>query len=419
MTQIPRDDSFDSTLALLREGYAFVSNRCRRYGTDVFQTRLMLRSAFCARGEEAARMFYHPDRFTRKGALPPMTLLLLPDFSSAVLLDGEAHRWRKRMLMSLMSPASIRRIVELMTAGWEARIARWEDGRSVVLLHEAQEILCQAACAWAGVPLAEGEVPRRARELAAMVEGAGAVGPRAIRGLLLRSRAERWIRDVILRVRAGELDPTEGSALQVLAWHRDPDGELLDPDVATVEMINLLRPTVSVAWYITFAAVALHRHPESRLRIRAGEDDYLFWFVQEVRRFYPLFPLIAGRARCPFEWRGHRFAKGTWVILDLYGTNHDPASWEEPERFWPERFRHWNGSAFNLVPQGGGDHDTGHRCAGEWITIELVRSAVRLLTTALHYEVPEQDLGIDLGRIPALPASRFVIQHVRRSQVLR
>src|SRR5690348_1825865 len=31
----------------LREGYAFISNRCRRFGSDLFQTRLMLTRAVC------------------------------------------------------------------------------------------------------------------------------------------------------------------------------------------------------------------------------------------------------------------------------------------------------------------------------------------------------------------------------------
>lgn len=40
----------DSTLALLSEGYAFVPRRCERYGSDVFETRLMLTRAVCMMG---------------------------------------------------------------------------------------------------------------------------------------------------------------------------------------------------------------------------------------------------------------------------------------------------------------------------------------------------------------------------------
>jgi fatty-acid peroxygenase len=71
---------------------------------------------------------------------------------------------------------------------------------------------------------------------------------------------------------------------------------------------------------------------------------------------------------------------------------------------------------FNFIPQGGGDYSNGHRCAGEWITVELVKTAVRLLTTNMRYKVPKQNLRIGLSRMPAIPESRFVIKTVRRTQ---
>lgn len=413
MSQIPRDKALDSSLALLSEGYAFISNLCRRNRSDVVETRVMLAQVFCMLGEEAARIFYQPDRFTRVGAMPRPTLKLLQDRGSVQLLDGEAHRWRKQMFMSLMTPAGIQRLADLTDEEWRAGIARWTRMDEVVLLHEAQLVLCRAVCRWAGVPLAEAEAEPRRREFAAMIDGAGAIGPRNWWGMRLRARSERWARQIIDEVRAGGLEPPEGSAAQVSAWHRDPDGNLLDPEVAAVELINVLRPTVAVGHFITFAALALHEHPECLRRLEDGGDEDLDLFVQEVRRFYPMFPCVGGRVREEFDWRGRHFAKGTWVLLDIYGTNHDARIWQEPEVFRPERFRCWDESAFNFVAQGGGDHARGHRCPGEWITIEILKRAVRLLTTCMRYDVPEQDLLVDLSRMPALPASRFVITNVR------
>ncbi len=412
MPHIPRDVTLDSSLALLSEGYRFISNRCRRLNSDVFETRLMLTPAVCVLGEDAARMFYEPGRFTRRGALPITALTLLQDRGSVAMMDEEVHRHRKQMFMSLMTPESIQRLVDLMAGRWRAYIRRWEGMNEVVLHREVQGILCQAVCEWAGVPLPESEVRWRTREFASMIEGAGAVGPRNWWGQLLRARTEDWIQRVIKQVRSGEIRVPEGSAAHVVAWHRDLNGELLEPEVAAVELINLLRPTVAVARFITFAALALHEHPEARRRLRDGDEAYLDWFVQEVRRFYPFFPVVGGRARTGFEWRGHHFGKGTWVLLDLYGTNHDPRIWGDPDAFRPERFGAWDGSPFSFIPQGGGDHYANHRCAGEWITIELVKKAVRLLTTAMRYEVPEQDLSINLSRMPAIPKSRFVIRRV-------
>ena len=413
MAGIPRDESLDGTLALLSNGYTFISDRCRRYGSDIFETRLMLRKAVCIMGEDAARIFYEPDRFTRKGAMPQTTLRLLQDKGSVQQLDGEAHRWRKRMFMSLMTPDAIRHLADLTDREWRARAAEWQAMDRVVLLDEVRGILCRAVCAWAGVPLSADEVGRSTREFGAMIDEAGTVGPRNLWGLMLRGRSERWIRGIVDAIRAGDLAVREGSAADIIARHRDPDGNLLDTTVAAVELINVLRPTVAVARFVMFAALALHDHPGSRRKLQAGDEDHLDLFVQEVRRFYPFFPIIGGRVRNEFDWRGHRFAKGDWVLLDLYGTNHDPRIWPEPDTFQPERFRRWDGSAYDFVPQGAGDHHRGHRCPGEWITIEIMKQAVRLLTTAMHYDVPEQDLRIDLSQMPAKPKSGFVIGNVR------
>jgi fatty-acid peroxygenase len=157
----------------------------------------------------------------------------------------------------------------------------------------------------------------------------------------------------------------------------------------------------------------LHQYPESPEKLKSGGEEYLELFVQEVRRFYPFFPFTGGRVLEAFDWRGHHFSKGTWMLLDLYGTNHDARIWNDPDKFQPERFRQWNKSAFNFIPQGGGDYYSNHRCPGEWITIEIMKRAVRLLTTAMHYEVPAQDLEINLSRMPAIPKSRFIIYRVR------
>lgn len=414
---IPRDPSPDATLALLRRGYRFVAERCRRHGSDAVQTRLMLRPVVCAYGEDAARAFYHPDRFTRRNAMPETTLRLLQDRGSVQQLQGAAHRARKRMFLDLAAPPARQRLIAAADEEWRRRIAVWHGQGGAVLLPEAEGILCRAACRWAGVPLTERDAPRRTRELSAMIADAGSVGPRAWRALWLRRRTEAWLRSLVERVRGGRLAAAPDTALAAIATHQDADGSLLDADTAAVELLNVLRPTVAVARFVAFAALALHEHPEWRERLgrqspaadAAAERRH---FVQEVRRFYPFFPAVGGRVREPFEWRGRHFAAGEWFLLDLYGTNHDPRLWDEPGVFRPERFRDWDGSAFGFVPQGAGGFEDGHRCPGEWIAIELLDQAVHMLTHAMRYEVPAQDLAVDLAVMPTAPASGLVIERV-------
>jgi fatty-acid peroxygenase len=412
---IPRDASLDSTLALFREPYDFVSNRCRRHGTDLFEARVMLRRTICMTGPEAAKLFYDQDRFIRRGAMPEPIRATLLGKGGIQGLDDQDHRHRKRMFLSLMTPESIGRLGDLVADHWRVQARRWVSMDRVVLYPELHPILTRAVCAWAGVALAEGEVIRRTRQLVAMFDAAGSLGPRHLWSRLARRRAERWIGGIVEQVRAGRLSPPEQSPLHVIASYRGPDDVLLPARLAAVAVLNLLRPTVAVSVFITFAAHALHRHPECRERLAKDEDGYRDLFVQEVRRFYPFFPAVMARVRQDFEWRGYHFPQGRSVMLDLYGTDRDARTWDSPDEFRPERFRHWDQSPFNFIPQGGGEHHVTHRCPGEWITIALMKVALGFLTNGMTYDVPEQDLRIDRARLPALPHSRFVISNVRES----
>ena len=104
---IPRDGAPDSTLALLSEGYAFIPKRCRQFGSPLFAARLMLSPAVCMSGAEAAAHFYDGDRFTRRHALPPTTFALIQDKGSVMVMDGQAHRHRKQMFLSLTGPEAL------------------------------------------------------------------------------------------------------------------------------------------------------------------------------------------------------------------------------------------------------------------------------------------------------------------------
>ncbi|MDQ2678180.1 MAG: cytochrome P450 [Actinomycetota bacterium] len=409
---LPSDRSVDGALALWAEGYTYISRRARRIGSDAFRTRMASRRVVCATGEEAVRQFYEPGRMTRRGAIPPTTLRLLQDKGSVQTLDGPAHRVRKTLFLELLGPDRVRELVGAFERAWLRRLRVWSSADEVVLIDQVREVLCDAVCEWAGVPIAESDLGRRARQLAAMVEGAGSIGPRNWRALVLRRRAERWAEGVVAAARRGAPAPPEDSVLAHIAAHRDVDGEQLPVDVAAVELLNVLRPTVAVGNFVVFAALALHDHPDLRPLIDL-DDVALDGFVQEIRRTSPFFPALGGRVLEPFEWRGHRFERGSWMVLDLYGTNHDPSRWERPDEIRPLRHVERPPTAYDLVPQGGGDPAEGHRCPGELVTVELTKAAVRRLTTSMSYEVPPQNLAVDLHRFPAMPASGFVIDRVR------
>lgn len=413
VTEIPQDRSFDSTFALIRDPYRFISRRCQSNGFDLFETRLLLQKTICMTGPEAARLFYDPSRFVRRSAMLKSIQKTLLGEGGVQGLDDARHRQRKQMFMSLMTPVRIEELVRHASEEWQSCIRKWASMREVVLYDELHALLTRAACAWAGVPLAESEVSTRTREIAALFDHAGSIGFRHLWSRWARKRTDRWMEDIVEKIRGGHIRPREDSAAHIISWHRDLDGELLAPHVAAVELINVVRPTVAVSVYIVFVAHALQAHPDLREKLAGGDEDIAEAFVQEVRRYYPFFPAVAARVRQAFEWNGYRFPQGQRVILDLYGTNHDRRTWERPEGFEPERFRRWDGSPFNFIPQGGGDHHAGHRCPGEWIALALMKQAVDFLVRHTRYDVPKQDLQLDWSRLPPVPPSRFVISNVR------
>ncbi|WP_430261263.1 cytochrome P450 [Neorhizobium sp. IRS_2295] len=412
MASIPSERIPDSTIALIRDPYRFISDGCRRHQSDLFETRLLLQRTICMTGPEAASLFYDPNLFVRQGAMPKAIQKTLLGEGGVQGLDGRPHLHRKHLFMSRMSPDQIRELSRLTAAEWQMRMGTWTSRADVTLYTEFQNLLTRASLAWVGVPLPEADAQRRTRDIVALFDHAGSVGIRHLWSRWSRRRADRWLANLVEEVRSGRLQLSEHSAVHAIAWHRDQDGKLLPPRVAAVELLNVIRPIVAVSVYMVFVAQALHMHPHVRDKLRSGDDDYTHLFVQEVRRYYPFFPAVAARTRKSFEWKGHRFPTGHRVMLDLFGTNHDARTWERPEEFEPERFRQWDGGQFNFIPQGGGDHSVHHRCPGEWITIELMKQATVMLTRQLEYDVPEQDLRIEWSRMPALPRSRFVVSNV-------
>ncbi|WLD93871.1 cytochrome P450 [Alkalihalobacillus sp. AL-G] len=412
--QVPHDKSLDNSLALMQEGYLFIQNRVDRYESDLFEARLMGQKVICMSGQEAAKVFYDSERFQRKGAAPKRIQKSLFGVGGIQTMDGKAHIHRKLLFMSLMTAKHQKRLAELTIEQWQASISQWEGAEKVVLFDEAKDILCRTACDWAGVPLKESEVKERADDFSAMVDAFGAVGPRHWKGRRARNRAEEWIRGVIEDVRAGKLGAEEGSALSAMAFHKELDGSELDTQMAAVELINVLRPIVAIATFITFSALALHKHPECKEKLQSGKSDYLEMFAQEVRRYYPFGPFVGARVRKDFSWNKCKFNEGMLVLLDMYGTNHDSRLWENPNEFRPERFEEWEGSLFDFIPQGGGDPAKGHRCPGEGITVEVMKASIDFLINKVSFEVPEQDLSYSLVKMPNLPESGFVMKNIRR-----
>jgi fatty-acid peroxygenase len=400
----------DQTLSLWREGYAWMPNRRHMLGVRDFRASLLGQSVACVCGPEAAQRFYDEAYFQRQDAMPGPVQRTLTGLDAVHSLDGPPHRHRKDMFLALRDPAGVQALVDRVLVEWEASIRRWAGHERVVLFDEAAQVLTRAVCAWAGLPQ-DGNLVTSA-DLTALVDGFGTLGPRHWRGRRARARAEQRLEASVRRARAAPERRDDGSMFARIITHREQDGRLLEARTAAVEILNVLRPTAAIAWFVSFAAHALHRWPACRARLQSDDPAFAVAFAQEVRRFYPFAPFMGARAQQDVPWDDDRIEPGTLVLLDLFGHNHDENLWEKPWHFVPERFLGHRPGQFDLVPQGAGDPATGHRCPGEDIVVATLAALVPRLAR-LEYEVPDQDLAIPLARIPTRPRSGVVLDKVR------
>lgn len=155
---MPRPLGFDSSRALRADPYRFIATQCRALETDVFETRILLRRTICVSGPAAARLFHDTTRFERAGAACEPLHSTLFCSGGAQGVHGDARRVRKALFLELLSAQRLADLAERTKQAWRRRAATWSAGRTLVLHAQAQRVLTDAVCAWAGVPLSEQEL---------------------------------------------------------------------------------------------------------------------------------------------------------------------------------------------------------------------------------------------------------------------
>ena len=406
----------DNTLAFLADGYRFISKRMKKYETDIFVTRILGKKAICITGEEASRLIYHPDLFERNNALPKRIQKSIFGEHAIQTMDGEQHLHRKQLFLSLLTKDQESKLSKIVSKNWEDKAVTWILTDEIILKEEADEVFCKSALEWAGIPCDKNKVKEKAVDFAYLVDSFGGVGARYWKGRAARKRLEKWLENLIHEVRGRKLTVEEGTVLYAMSYYIDLTGQRLSDHMAAIEIINVIRPIIAVSTYLTFAALALYKHPRWKDRLLTKYVLNMDMFLKEVRRFYPFGPVLGAKVKQDFTWKQVQFHKGDMALLDVFGTNRDPRKWEKANRFWPDHFRDWSGNLFDFIPQGGGDPASGHRCPGEGITMSLMKVSIEFLLHTIEYEVPIQDLRVSLVRMPTRPKSGFRMNNIKRKR---
>ncbi|KAL3642295.1 hypothetical protein CASFOL_013110 [Castilleja foliolosa] len=93
---------------------------------------------------------------------------------------------------------------------------------------------------------------------------------------------------------------------------------------------------------------------------------------------------------------GYDIEPSTMVLVNAWAIGRDPSSWEEPEKFMPERFMNssvdFRGFDFELVPFGGGRRI----CPGLGFAVSSIEHSVANLIKNFDFALPDGARGEDL-----------------------
>ncbi len=123
---------------------------------------------------------------------------------------------------------------------------------------------------------------------------------------------------------------------------------------------------------LTYALWALGHRPDLQQRVAAEagalgdrrltlEDvprlRYTVQVLHEALRLCPPAPAVGRMVMADIEVDGYRLPAGTFAVVAIYALHRDPALWEDPLRFDPDRFsseRSKGRDRWQYLPFGGG-----------------------------------------------------------------
>lgn len=399
----------------LDEGYLLLSELRKEANAPVVKARLLNKEVIAIYGKEAAKKFYDPQNFKREGAMPKIVLKTLFGENGVQTLDGQAHEHRKTIFMDLMSPKRMEEYHRILDKNLTQKLDQQQG--EFELFDLAKDVLFRSICEWAGIDLSQfskKEVDQLAEYQISMISSAVTNPATHIKGIDNRKKSEKWAQSLIENARINPVAGKDDVALYAFAKATDGHGELLPIDIAAVELLNVIRPTVALTVWIALMGHALFSRPDIYQRLHAEFDQLQDSFIQEMRRYYPFFPMLPAFAKKDVEVDGYLIPKDSWVVLDLYGTNHDNRTIETPEVFRISRYlgkeKHISyDEEYEMIAQGGGKFEAMHRCAGEWITLHTLRVFSDQLVNKYQFSIPEQDWSIPMNQFPTYPKSKALL----------
>jgi cytochrome P450 len=401
------------TLSFAKNPFRFIEERLARHGR-IFRSTVLGRKTAVIAGPEAAAKFIDADLVMREGSMPPHVQELFGG-RSLPLLDGDAHRARKKTVNQAFNRAALTAYLPIIQQTVERYFQAWLAAGEIRWLDDLKRLSIEVICTTVmGMP--PGSEMDRLREDYGIVTSGFATLPINLPGTRYRKalQARDRILEVLRRlVRERRKTPSADGLSRMLT-----DATLADEDAA-LELHHIV-----IAGYIVFAELGsivqqLTAHPDVRAKLAAEIASkvpsgplsletlmgmpYLLQVVNEVKRLRPMIPAVFGKTKKPLEFDGVSIPAG-WMVMWAVTPSHvaqgvytNPTTFD-PDRFSPERAedrRHEHAFA----PQGAGP-GTGHRCPGLDFATYFMEIFAIVLLRGYTWQLPPQNFEMDFSKVP-------------------
>lgn len=294
---------------------------------------------------------------------------------SLLTLNGREHLRQRKLLLPSFHGDRLRAYADIIETEAHARIDTWQPGAEMRLQPHMSAITLEV------ILRAVFGVEDQARHAALRT---------AIEDLILFTASPKAILSAIVTTQRGKLTgPLRGKAAAMdallyeeIASHRahggledredilslmmcaqDEDGNAMTDIELRDELVTLLLAGhETTATSLSWAIERLLRTPHALARLTddLDGDAYLDAVIHETLRSRPVVPIVGRTLRVPLTFGEYEIPAGSFAGASLYGTNHNPAVYDEPQAFRPERFLDRKPDTYAWIPFGGGVR----RCIG-------------------------------------------------------
>jgi cytochrome P450 family 135 len=347
----------------------FMKRAQREYG-DVFTVRFASvgRIIFVSDPTLIKQIFTAPPDQLRAGEANWPLIPVVGD-RSVLLLDGQEHLGRRKLLLPPFHGQRLERYREMFAEVAAAQIEQWPRGEPFPILPKMQAITLELIMK---VVFGRDEDPQRLERLATAMTDLAAAGQNKLGMIPWVSRYDfgrysplgmfmavrRRVDDVLFeeiarRRELGGLEERE-DILSMLLQTEMTDQELRD-ELMTVLVAGHETTTTALAW----AFERLLRHPGMYERLRTDER-WADAVVNETLRLRPPLPIVGRAVKDDFPLDGYTIPEGEILAPCIWLTHRNEKIYPDPYTFNPERFVDKGPETYSWLPFGGGTR----RCVG-------------------------------------------------------